>query len=67
MTLTPIVNRGPERRPLVCFKCGVTGKADPTVYARITITGEHQPPLCSWCATKLDRAARMSRRGDCEQ
>ena len=53
--------------PLVCFKCGVTAHQDQTVYQRITITGEKQFPLCSWCAAKLDRATRMSRRGDCEQ
>lgn len=51
-------------RPLQCIRCQVTGHEDPTVYARVTITGDHQPPLCSQCAHKLDRMARLVRRGD---
>lgn len=66
MTLHPVFTRPDVVGPLRCLRCGVFGHEDPTVYQRITITGEKQPPLCGHCSHKLDRVARMSRRGDCE-
>jgi len=33
--------------PMRCFRCGVTAQEDATVYQRITISGDKQPPLCS--------------------
>ena len=63
MTLTPrTIEAPPHPGPLLCCRCGISGKADPTVYQRITIHGEHQPALCLTCATKLDRQARLARR-----
>jgi hypothetical protein len=62
MTLTPVPRTPDHIGPLSCFRCRVSAQQDPTVYGRVVITGEHQPPLCMTCATKLDRMARMARR-----
>ena len=69
MTLHPAVpTRAPDLMgPMRCLRCGVTGQEDPTVYARITITGERQAPLCVHCASKLDRMSRLARRGECAE
>ena len=68
----PIDRTGPPacattlHRHLTCFRCRVTSEQDATVYQRITLAGERQPPLCTPCAVKMDRIGRLSRRGDCE-
>ena len=67
MTLTPRPQEEPRAVPLVCWKCKVTGHEDPTVYQRVTITGTRLPPTCGHCAHKVDRMARLSRRGECAE
>jgi hypothetical protein len=64
MTLHPTTPRPEDGHlgEMRCARCGVGGHEDPTVYARITIEGHRQAPLCTTCATKMDRMARLARR-----
>ncbi len=48
-----------------CFRCNVSGREDPTVYRALTISGHRWPPLCAYCASKVERMTSLSRRGDC--
>ena len=68
MTLHPALpTKAPDvLGPMRCFRCQVPASQDQTVYQRITISGDKHPPLCGYCAHKMDRLARLARRGDCE-
>lgn len=61
-TYSPPATRPDVLGPLRCFHCGVTASVDVVVYQRITIGGAKQDPMCTHCAIKADRVARMSRR-----
>lgn len=64
MHLHPVLpGKAPE--PMRCFRCNVSGREDPTVYQAITISGHRWPPLCAYCASKVERMTSLSRRGDC--